>query len=174
MTLHSLGETERLFLRSPSEDDLNSIGDLWTDPLVTKHIGGPRSRDMVLDYFRDYANNPEATVREEKDCWWSVIERSSGQFIGLCGLTEKEIEGQPETDLGYFFLPSFWGKGYATEAAWKLVEYAFSGLRLESVIAVIDPINTASKSVALKLGMGLERESLRSDGVIRQVYRLKR
>jgi ribosomal-protein-alanine N-acetyltransferase len=174
MTIRSLGETERLLLRSPSEDDLDSIVDLWTDPLVTKYIGGPRDRDMVLDYFRDYADNPKATVRKEKDRWWSVIERSTGDFIGLCGLTEKEVEGQPEIDLGYFLLLSYWDKGYATEAAQRLVEYAFLELQLESIIAVIDPINVASKSVALKLGMELECASLRSDGVIRQVYRLKR
>ena len=174
LTFHSLGETDRLLLRSPSEEDLVSIVDLWTDPLVTKHIGGPRNGDMVLEYFRDYANDPEASVSEEGDRWWSVIGSSSGQFIGLCGLTEKEIEGQSEIDLGYFFLPSFWGKGYATEAARRVVEYALSGLQLGSIVAVIDPANVASKAVALKLGMVLEREALRSDGVIRQVYRLKK
>ncbi len=174
LTLHSLGETDRLLLRAPLEEDLNPIVDLWMDPLVTKHIGGPRDHDMVLGYFQDYANNPEASVREERDRWWSVLERSSGQFIGLCSLSEKEIEGQTETDLGYFFLPSFWGKGYATEAARRVAEYAFSELQLESVVAVIDPINAASKAVALRLGMALERETLRPDGVFRQVYRLKR
>jgi ribosomal-protein-alanine N-acetyltransferase len=173
-TLYSLGETERLLLRAPSEEDLDSIAALWTDPLATKYIGGPRDRDMVLGYFRDYANDPKASVRDERDRWWSVLERSSGQFIGLCGLTEKEIEGQMESDLGYFLLPSFWGQGYAIEAARKVVQYAFSELQLESVVAVIDPINAASKSVALKLSMALERETLRSDGVVRQVYRLKR
>ena len=173
-SLRQLGKTERLLLRAPSEEDLDSIVDLWTDPLATENIGGPRDREVVLNYFLDYAHDPETKVRDEKDRWWSVIKRSSEEFVGLCSLTEKEVEGQQEIELGYFFLPSFWGRGYATEAARKVAAYALSELKLESIVAIIDPVNAASKAVALKLGMTLERETLRSDSVARQVYRLNR
>lgn len=94
--------------------------------------------------------------------------------MGLCHLIEKEIEGQTEVEVGYFLLSAYWGQGYATEAASLVVAYAFFELQLESVVAVIDPGNDASISVARRLGMQLEQEVLRSDGVTRRVYRLSR
>jgi ribosomal-protein-alanine N-acetyltransferase len=170
----SLGETERLVLRAPQEQDLEPLLVLWTDPEVTRYVGGPRDTNVVMDHFCAYAEDPMAFVESEHEWWWSIIERSSGKLVGLCSLVEKEIEGQTEIDLGYFLLPAYWGKGYASEAISQVVELAFSGLHLESLVAVIHPENTASIGVARRLGMQLERQVLRSDGVTRQVYRLKR
>ena len=167
-----LGETERLLLRAPRESDLELIADLWTDPTVTKHMGGPRDRQVIVDSFREYVRSPDAFVLSENERWWSILERTSGDFIGLCDFESKDIEGTEEMEVGYYLLPDHWGRGYATEAARLVVEYAFSDLRLASVIAIIDPRNQRSASVARKLGMELEREVLRSDGVMRQVWRV--
>lgn len=173
-SLRSLGETERLRLRQPLDEDLDKIADLWADEIVTEHIGGPRDRSMVLEFFREYASNPEPYAQDEGERWWSIIETSSEQLVGLSSLIEKEIEGRVETDLGYFLLPAYWGKGCATEAARRVAEYAFSELHLESLVAVIHPENAASISVARRLGMRLEAEVLRPGGVMRHVYRLVR
>lgn len=174
ISLARLGETKRLRLRAPEEKDLGPILALWTDPVATQHIGGPRERSVVLDHFRQYAADPESFVREEAEWWWSIVERSSGEWVGLCSLVEKDVEGQTETDLGYFLLPAYWGRGYATEAAHLVAAFPFSELQLASVVAVIGPRNNASAAVARRLGMGLEREVPRSDGVTRQIYRLRR
>jgi ribosomal-protein-alanine N-acetyltransferase len=120
-------DTERLLLRAPQEEDFETLVLLWTDPDVTQHIGGPRDIDVVLDQFRGYAEDPEAFAEAEHEWWWSIIEQASGTLVGLCSLVEKEVEGQPETDLGYFLLPVHWGKSYATEAAARVVEYAVHG-----------------------------------------------
>lgn len=169
-----IGETKRLTLRTPVEGDLDLIGELWTDPDVTQHVGGPRVRDDVVDFFREYATDPETCAREEGEQWWSIVERASGAFLGLCSLMEKEIEGRVETELDYFLLPAAWGRGYATEAARVLADYAFSTLGLTSLVAIIDPHNAPSVRVAQKLGMAMERAALRPDGVVRHVYRLER
>ncbi len=127
-----------------------------------------------MEFFREYAEDPGTYAREEGDRWWSIVERSSGELVGLCSLLKKEVEGEIETDLGYFLLPAYWGRGYATEAAARVVGHAFSILQLDSLVAIIHPENAASIAVALKLGMQLEREELRSDGVLRLIYRLRR
>jgi ribosomal-protein-alanine N-acetyltransferase len=168
-----IGNTERLMIRSPQEKDLEPITALWTDPDVTRYIGGPRDGDMVTDSFRQYISEPQAVLQEEWELWWSIIEQRSEQFIGLNAILEKEVEGETVFDLGYFLLPPFWGQGFATEATRRVVAYAFEELNLTSLVAIIDPRNQASQSVAQKLGMRLERESLRSDEVIRRVYRLE-
>ena len=169
-----LGQTDRIYLRTLEEKDLDQILALWTNPAVTRHIGGPREPRVVLDHFRQLIRDPEAFAQEEAEWWWSIIELPSGELVGLCHLIEKEVEGQTEVEVGYFLLPAYWGQGYATEAANLVVAYAFCELQLESVVAVIDPGNDTSISVAHRLGMQLEQEVLRSDGVTRQVYRLRR
>ena len=173
-SLTMLGETERLFLRVPEEREFESILILWSDPLVMRYTGASEDRDVITDYFQRYITDPEAFVREQGARWWSIVELSSGSFVGLCSLSEKEIGGQIETDLGYFFLPAYWGRGYAGEAVGLIFEYAFTDVQVESVVAVIDPDNVASKSVASKLGMQFEGEVKNSAGETRQVYRLRR
>ena len=167
-----LGETERLLLRIPEEGDLDLIADLWADPEVTAYIGGPRDRDMVANSFREYGADPESYARDEGESWWSIVERGSGALIGLCSLLEKDVAGQTETDLGYFLLPAYWGRGYATEAASLVATHAFSDLELASLVAIIHPDNAGSIAVARKLGMRFEQAEQRSDGVVRHVYRL--
>jgi len=169
-----LGRTKKVLVRAPQTDDLDEIARLWTDPIVTQYIGGPREPSIVLEHFQEYAQDPEAFVRNEHERWWSVIERSTEELAGLCSLAEKEIEGHVETELGYFFLPRFWGRGLATEAAHLAVRHAFVDLQLDSLIAIVHPDNAASIAVALRLGMHLERKVLRPEGVERQIYRLFR
>jgi ribosomal-protein-alanine N-acetyltransferase len=168
-----LGNTDRLLIRNPQEKDLEPITALWTDPEVTRYLGGPRDGGMVTDSFRQYISDPQTVLQEEWELWWSIVEQDSGQFIGLNAILEKEVEGETVFDLGYFLLPPFWGQGFATEASRRVVAYAFDELKLPSLVAIIDPRNQASQSVAQKLGMWLERDTLRSDGVIRRVYRLE-
>jgi len=79
--------------------------------------------------------------------------------IGYCGLFFfPDIEGQAEVEIGYRLARSVWGKGYATEAAKAVRDYAFNVLRLERLIAMIDPSNIASIRVAEKIGMHYEKE----------------
>lgn len=169
-----LGQSKRLLLRRPEDSDLEAIAALWADPAATEHIGGPRDRGMILDSFRQYAADPDTFAQQEGERWWSIVERSSGALIGLCSLLEKEVAGQIETEIGYYLLPAHWGRGYATEAAHLVVEHAFNALQLSSLVAIIHPQNAASIAVAGRLGMWLEREVPRPDGVVRQVYRLRR
>jgi len=92
----------------------------------------------------------------------------------LAALLEKEVLGTRETELSYFLFPEFWGRGYATEAMLRVVQFAAEGLEVTSMIAVIDPHNAPSQSVAERLGMRFERAVPRSDGVTRHLYRLTR
>ena len=165
-------ESLRLSIRVVQARDVDATVQLWTNPLVTEHIGGPRDADIVRKSFRRLAENPDAAFAEDGDRWWSVCLLDSGEWIGLCGLLAKDIEGTPEVDLSYFFLPDAWGHGYATEAAARLAEHAFIELSLPSLTAVIDPANARSAKVAARLGMTLEKTIPRPGGHIRQVFRL--
>jgi len=162
-------ETERLRLRDLQVADVPALVQLWTDPDVTEFMGGPRNAAELRSIFQEDAAR---TSLPETDDLWPVVERASDRVIGHCGLLEKDVEGRPEVELIYVVDRSVWGRGYATEAAQALRDYAFQRLKLERIIALIDPENVASERVAQKVGMRFEREVVRDGGAVRRVYAL--
>ena len=80
-----------------------------------------------------------------------MVEKESTKVIGWCGLWRLKETG--ETEVGYAIAKEFWGKGFATEAARKFLEYGFDELNFETIVAVAQPENTASRRVMEKLGM---------------------
>jgi len=75
-------------------------------------------------------------------------------FLGWVLLIPDDGVG-PEIEIGWRFLRSAWGQGYATEAARPLVTHGFDTVGLERIIAWIHPANRASLRVAEKLGLAL-------------------
>lgn len=161
-------ETERLLLRRQAASDTEFLIGLWTDPEVTRHLGGPRDKDWLRSVFEETAAAP---FQEEFDLW-PVLEKASGRPVGHCGLLPKEVDGRPEIELNYIFASGAQGKGYAVEIAAGLREYAHGQLGLRRLVALIAPENEASERVACRIGMRLEKETTRPSGAIRRVYAL--
>src|SRR3569623_1415898 len=82
---------------------------------------------------------------------WVVEDRSTGTFLGDCGL--KQLEEGPEIEVGYRFAKAHWGRGYASEAAEASVLYGFGTLGLARIVAVVEPPNVASRNVLEKIGL---------------------
>jgi len=159
-------ETERLILRRQQVSDITPLVDLWTDPEVTRYMGSPRNRDWIQSEFEETAQSPNA---EQFDLW-PVIEKETDRVVGHCGLLEKEVEGRPEIELIYVLVSSVWGKGYATEMAQAIKRFAFEAMDVKRLITLIEPENEASERVAIKVGMHLEKEVIRSEGRQLRVY----
>ena len=83
---------------------------------------------------------------------WVVIEKSGGELIGDCGFLRMPEPDEHEIELGYRLMKSWWGRGYATEAAAACVEYGFDRLSLDCIVAVTNPENRASQRVLQKIG----------------------
>ena len=162
--------TERLDLTPLSEADVVLWVALRTSPEVMKYIAPPRSEEYLRDML------PERCQRAGGGAigFWKIIERSTGNGIGTGLLLPlpvededtnwsalgKEAYPEEEIEVGYNFLPAAWGKGYATEAARALLEFAFTRSELETIVAVTYPENHASQNVLRKAGMrdvGLRR-----------------
>jgi RimJ/RimL family protein N-acetyltransferase len=82
--------------------------------------------------------------------FFSVIEKTSGQWIGYLGPIQPE--GWPGTEVGYTLIPAARGKGYAVEGAAATIDWAFATLGWTDVIHTINPENSASQAVARRLG----------------------
>ena len=159
-------ETERLLLRAMQPDDIPALVRLWTDPEVTRYMGGPREPAYLEKVFAEDLNNPTPDTYD----LWPVIEKASSRLVGHCGLTDKEIEGKPEIELVYVIAKSAWGKGYATEIALALKQYAQEQMGPDRLVALIDPVNAGSEGVALKVGLHFEREVTRPGGKVMKLY----
>ena len=160
-------KTDRLFIREIQGSDIPTLVEIWTDPEVTRFMGGPRDKGFLAQSFNE---DVEAGQPDSYDLW-PAIEITSNQVVGHCGLLEKEVDGQPEIELIYVLHKLVWGQGYATEAAIALRDYALETRQLERLIALINPANHASERVAQKVGMTLEKEVMRGDKLMR-VYAL--
>lgn len=88
---------------------------------------------------------------------WGVEELATGRLVGRVGFHEPD--GWPAFELGWTLGRAAWGKGYATEAAKRCLEYAFHEMNREHVISLIDPENVASIKVAERIGETLEGEA---------------
>jgi RimJ/RimL family protein N-acetyltransferase len=151
----TLLETERLILRSFTEDDLENLVELDSDPHVMHFLTGgrptPRSviEREILPRFLRYEGPSEAFGH------WAAIEKATGRFVGWFDFHPPE--GSEDPELGYRLLRSAWGKGYATEGSRALLQKGFGELHVDRVTAETMAVNIASRGVMEKVGMKLVR-----------------
>ena len=88
---------------------------------------------------------------------WAVEGRQTGNLVRRVGLFNPE--GWPGLELGWVLARSCWGKGYATEAARRALEYLFKELNRQRVISLIHPENHSSIRVAERIGENLEGQT---------------
>lgn len=154
-------ETARLTLRRLDFDDAPFLVGLLNQPSFLSNIGDRGVRN-VEDAHRYLREGPMAMYEKFGFGLWHVARRSDGASIGMCGLLRRDI--LPDVDIGYAFLPEYWGQGYAFEAADAALKHAAQKFGLERVIAVVSPGNVGSIRVLEKLGMTFERMvSMRAD-----------
>jgi RimJ/RimL family protein N-acetyltransferase len=156
-----IAETDRLILRNLHIVDLDAMMNVFGDEEVMRYGAGVQTPEWVAKWIRGCLEDYHAK-------WgfglWAVVEKRTRWVIGYCGLSRfPDVGGQPETEIGYRLARANWGKGFATEAATAVRDYAFDHLSLKRLIAIIDPQNTASIRVATKVGMRYEKDVLFSD-----------
>lgn len=147
-------ETERLLLRQFSTDDADFILRLLNEPSFIQNIGDRGVR--TLEDARSYILRvPIASYEKNGFGLYLVILKKSGASIGMCGLIRREA--LEDVDIGYAFLPEYWSKGYAVEAAQAVKEYARDVIGLKRLVAITDPENQASIRVLEKIGLRFEK-----------------
>lgn len=142
--------TGRLILRHLTEDDAPFILKLLNERGFIENIGDRGVRD--LEAARRYVSEgPGASYRKYGYGLWLAALKSTGEPVGICGLVKRE--GLEDADVGYAFLESAWGQGYAREAAAATLGHAREVIGLEKVVAITTPSNAGSIAVLMKIGM---------------------
>jgi RimJ/RimL family protein N-acetyltransferase len=146
-------ETDRLTLRRWQPEDFEEFAAMSAEPEVVKFLtadGKPLPRFLAWQGFCALIGHWELRGFGI----FAVVERSTGEFVGRVGPWHPE--GWPGFEVGWTLRKKFWGRGYATEAAARCIEYAFTDLQQPHVISLIDSANTPSIRVAERLGERVE------------------
>lgn len=145
-------ETERLILRPFAPDDGPSLHTIiGNDPDMTwDRTSRPieRTEETLRGRIRHYQDHGFGM--------WAVIDKNSGEMIGQTGL--QVLEGTTEVELVAYTAKRHWHQGVAQESCIAALTYAFTEMKLTSVIAVARTENSVANSAAGKLGFEFEHE----------------
>lgn len=151
-----VAKTDRLFIRQFGNADLDEMAKILGDPEVMRFsLSGTKNQAETQQFI-------EKCLETYQACdfgIWAVERREDQALLGYCGLVPQKVEEERFMELGYRLGVSFWGKGYATEAATIVRDYALFRLKLPYLISIIEGENIASWRVAEKIGMRYERDS---------------
>lgn len=137
-------ETMRLKLRYPTAADLLVLRELWHDQKVRQFLGGIILDEMIDDKMIAIQNHWSQYGFGQ----WSVVDKQH-QVMGMCGLHHSE-DG---IELSYMFFPISWGQGLAKEAALASLDYGFTTLKPDRIIAIAQEANHKSCGLLEKIGM---------------------
>ena len=160
--------TERLILRQWHESDFTYFIEFFSDEKMAKYVGGVHTPEEAWRLMASYIGHWQL----KGFGYLAVVEKSTGDFIGSTGLWKSP--SWPEMELGYWFLKQKQGKGYATEAALRVKQYAFEDLKIETLVSYIDPLNSQSKRVAERIGGVFEKKIELLNYGPHEVYRYKK
>ncbi|MEG4069416.1 GNAT family N-acetyltransferase [Microcoleus sp. Pol11C2] len=142
-------KTQRLVLKQILESDLNTLHRIFTDSYVRRYLCD--GEIWSLQQVEEMLAENQKLFSEKKFGLWSIETNTEQEVIGFVGLWYFFEEEQPQ--LVYALLPTATKKGYASEAATKILEYGFHELGFEYVVASCDRPNIESQKVAERLGM---------------------
>jgi len=148
-------------LRCLDFDDAPFVVRLLNEPSFLQNIGdrGVRSIEDAHRYLRE---GPLAMYERFGFGLWHTARKSDGAAVGMCGLLRRD--NLPDVDIGYAYLPEYWGQGFAFEAAEATLRHAAKKFGLRRVIGVVSVGNTGSIRVLEKVGMRFEGMHLMNPG----------
>ncbi len=138
-------ETERLFLRTLTLEDAESVAEHFSDIEVSHFVDiGPNesAEDIITFHINDTG------------CRWGIfLKEKPIKLIGTCGYhCWLRNEKKPEAEIGFDLSKSYWGKGYMKEAMVPLITFCFNVMGLSNINTFIHTENIRSKKFIKKLG----------------------
>ncbi|QDL10919.1 N-acetyltransferase [Brasilonema octagenarum UFV-E1] len=149
-------ETQRLRLKPILESELNTLHSIFINPYVRKYLCDDKV--WSLQQVEEMLIESQRLFDERKFGLWFIETKNEKEIIGFVGLWYFFGEGQPQ--LAYALLPEATKKGYATEAATRILKYCFNELGYQYLLASCDQPNVESRKVAERIGMREVQEKI--------------
>ncbi len=158
-------ETERLYVRELTLNDEAELSKVLSDAESMKYYPHPFSPQEVENWIKWNIDN----YAKYGFGLWAVIRKEDAAFLGDCGITMQNIDGEQLPEAGFHIIKDFQRKGYASEAARAVIEYASKKYHFPKIYSYCEVHNEPSRGVMIKAGMVKEKEYSK-ESITRVVY----
>ncbi len=163
-------ETERLLLREYTPGDFDALYEIISDAETMAHYPAPYDRAGTQRWLGWCL-----------DCYarcgfglWAAVLKDTGEFIGDCGLTLQNIDGETLPEIGYHIHKKYWRRGYAKEAARAVRDWAFANTAYNTLYSYMNYTNEASWRTAMANGMKKVKEYADAKNTVHYVFAITR
>lgn len=163
-------ETERLILRELTMQDFDALHEILSDPETMRHYPKPFDEERTKRWIEWNIDN----YREYGFGLWAVVLKETGELIGDCGMTMQSIDGEKLPEIGYHINKRHWRRGYASEAARAVRDWAFNSTNFDRLYTYMKYTNVGSYSTAIANGMKKIKEYPNETNGISYVYSISR
>ena len=163
-------KTENLLLREFTHEDFPALFEIFSDPETMRHYPKPFDENRTKDWIEWNLQNYE----EYGFGLWAVVLRETDEFIGDCGLTIQNIDGESLPEIGYHIQKNHWRKGFGSEAASAVRDLAFMNTEYDCLYSYMKYTNIGSCSTAIAIGMRKVKEYPDEKNGISYAYAIKR
>lgn len=147
-------ETERLLLREYTLEDFEALFEIMSDEETMKHYPAPFDEERVKGWIVWNIEN----YNKYGFGLWAVILKETNEFIGDCGITIQNIDGELLPEIGYHINKMYWRRGFAKEAAKAVRDWVFTNTDYDEIYSYMKYTNVGSYSTAIANGMRKVKE----------------
>jgi RimJ/RimL family protein N-acetyltransferase len=149
-------QTKRLVLRQWKDSDLEPFYQMSSDPIVMKYFPSILSRSESDAFVRKVSG----LIESRGWGFWALEEKATSEFIGFTGIHVPiaELPFSPCVEIGWRLRHSSWAKGFAFEAAEKVLGFSFQNLGLDEIVSYTSVGNLRSRKVMERIGMKMNGE----------------
>nr|WP_241393563.1 GNAT family N-acetyltransferase [Clostridium butyricum] len=163
-------ETNRLIFREYTLDDFDNLYEIVSDPETMRHYPKPfdeeRTRGWIEWNLENYKNYGFGL--------WAVTLKKTGEFIGDCGISIQNIDGELLPEIGYHIHKKYWRRGFGSEAARAVRDWAFENTDYNCIYSYMKYTNVGSYSTAIANGMRKVKEYQDEKNKISYAYAITR
>lgn len=141
-------ETDRLIIRKFSPEDWKDLYEYLSQESVVEY--------EPYDVLSEEECKQEAIERSQIDAFWAVCLKENNKLIGNIYFNQEEPEKFLTWEIGYVFNPAYYGKGYATEASRRILQYGFEEKGAHRIVGMCNPENSSSWRLMERLSMRRE------------------
>ena len=163
-------ETPRLILRNYTLSDFDSLYEILSDPETMQHYPAPYGEEKTRNWITWNLDNYE----KYGFGLWAVVLKETGEFIGDCGITLQNIDGEILPEIGYHIHKKYWRRGFAKEAARAVRDWGFRNTEYDIFYSYMKYTNVGSYSTALANGMKKVKEYPDPKNTISYAYAITR
>ena len=141
--------SKRLGFRQWRAEDIDLARGLWGDPAVTRLIDA--RGQLANDQVQQKLQQEIAAAAQHGLQYWPIFLLATGEHVGCCGLRPYDL-ARSIYEIGFHIRAQYWRRGFAAEAAQRVIKFAFAELGAQALFAGHNPQNTVSRHLLTKLG----------------------